>query len=112
MTEREVRIAQTEALFRDVNERIAESAERFSADDAEFICECSDPACTQRVGATLNEYERVREQGDHFLLVAGHEDTSVERVVDRPRTRLAIVQKVNDVVARTARRLDPRTQPA
>ena len=31
MAEREVRIAHTEALFRDVNERIAESAERVSA---------------------------------------------------------------------------------
>ena len=36
MAEGELRIAHTEALFRSVNERIAESAERFSADNAEF----------------------------------------------------------------------------
>jgi hypothetical protein len=34
MAEREVRIAHTKALFRDVNERIAESADRFDARDA------------------------------------------------------------------------------
>ena len=52
MAEREVRIAHTEALFRDVNERIAESADRFNARDAEFVCECADPACAERVPAT------------------------------------------------------------
>jgi hypothetical protein len=112
MSEREVRIAHTEALFRDVNERIAETVERFDAEEAVFVCECADQECAERVGATLEEYEEVRAHGDRFLLVPGHEDPSVERVVAQPRPRLAIVKKVNSVVARTVRRLDPRTQPA
>lgn len=112
MTERELSIAHTEALFRDVNERIAEAAERFDADEAEFFCECADQACNERIGVTLDEYEQVREHGDRFLLVPGHEDTSVEHVVGRPRPHLAIVKKVNEVVARTVRRLNPRAQPA
>ena len=112
MTDREVRIAHTEALFRDVNERIAESAERFNADEAEFICECHDQTCAERIEATLDEYEQVREHGDHFLLVPGHEDTSVEQVVERPRRQLAIVKKANGIVGRTVRRLNPRAQPA
>jgi hypothetical protein len=111
MSDREVRIAHTEALFRDVNERIAESAERFDADEAVFVCECADQACADRVGATLEEYEHIRAHGDRFLLVPGHEDPSVERVVARPRARMAVVKKVNAVVARTVRRLDPRAQP-
>src|SRR5262249_45899908 len=49
------RRATTEALFRDVNERIAESAERFDAGGSEFVCECSDPNCTHRVAASLAE---------------------------------------------------------
>ena len=81
MAEREMRIARTEALFRDVNERIAESAERFSAHDAEFVCECADPACAERVLATLEQYEEVRSVGTHFLLTPGHEIAEVERVV-------------------------------
>jgi hypothetical protein len=108
----ELRIARTEALFRDVNERIAESAERFDADEAEFLCECSDPECAERIPAALEEYESVRANGTHFLLVPGHEDTRVERVVERPHRRAAVVKKVNSLVARTVRRLDPRANHA
>lgn len=108
--ERELRVAHTEALFRDVNERIAESAERFDAADAEFVCECADPACAERVAATLDQYEEVRSEATHFLLVPGHEVDEMERVVKRPHKRLAIVEKFNAVVARTVRRLDPRAE--
>jgi hypothetical protein len=108
MDEREVRIAHTEALFRDVNERIAESAERFNARDAEFVCECADPTCTERVPATLDQYEEVRADGTHFLLAPDHELPELERVVKRPHKRSVVVEKFNAVVARTVRRLDPR----
>ena len=108
MAEREVRIAHTEALFRDVNERIAESAGRFNARDAEFVCECADPACAERVPATLDQYEDVRSDGTHFLLAPGHELPELERVVERPHGRFVVVEKFNAVVARTVRRLDPR----
>jgi hypothetical protein len=110
MAEREQRIAYTEALFRDVNERIAESADRFHAADAEFVCECADPACAERVPATLDEYEEVRSDATHFLLTPGHELPEVERVVDRPQRRSVVVEKFNSVVARTVRRLDPRAE--
>jgi len=110
MAEREVRIAHTEALFRDVNERIAESAGRFEARDAEFICECADPACAERVPATLDQYENVRSDGTHFLLSPGHELPEVERVVKRPDRRAVVVEKFNAIVARTVRRLDPRAE--
>ena len=109
MAEREVRIAHTEALFRDVNERIAESADRFNARDAEFVCECADPACAERVPATLDQYEEVRSDGTHFLVTPGHELPEVERVVKRPHKRFAVVEKFNSVVARSVRRLNPRT---
>jgi hypothetical protein len=108
MAEREVRVAHTEALFRDVNERIAESAERFSAYDAEFVCECADPACAERVPATLDQYEDVRSDGTHFLLAPGHELPEVERVVKRPQTRSVVVEKFNAVVVQAVRRLNPR----
>jgi hypothetical protein len=103
-----VRRARTEALFRDVNERIAESAERFDASSTQFICECADPSCTHRVEATLNEYEHVRSDGATFLLVAGHEHTDIERVVER-RSRFNVVEKVQETVRDTVRKLNPRT---
>jgi hypothetical protein len=106
-----VRKAQTESLFRDVNERIAESSERFDVEMAEFVCECADPNCTHRIQTSLEHYDEVRGEATHFLLVPGHEDPEIERVVER-HARHAVVEKFEKVVARTVRRLDPRTDAA
>jgi hypothetical protein len=105
------RRATTEALFRDVNERIAESAEKFDANSTEFVCECSDPSCTHRVSASLAEYEEVREDPATFLVVPGHEHGDIERVVS-DRGGFRIVEKVQAVVRRTVVRLDPRKRHA
>jgi hypothetical protein len=105
----EMRAARTESLFRGVNERIAESAERFGADDASFVCECDDPTCTDRIRATLDEYEEVRSDGAQFLIAQGHEDPAVEHVVDE-RPRFALVEKVRPLVRRTVLQLDPRAE--
>lgn len=102
------KIARTESLFREVNERIAEAAERFDADETEFVCECADPTCTHRVEATLQEYERVREDGATFLLVNGHEDERFEAIVRADGDR-AVVEKQHPLVAPLVRKLDPRT---
>lgn len=107
MAETEVRIARTESLFRNVNERIAESAQRIESEDAAFVCECHDADCTEKVQAPLGVYEDVRSDGTQFLLARGHEDERVERVVAE-RPRYEIVRKVHRVVAAHARRLDPR----
>jgi len=56
------KIARNESLFREVNERIAESAERFHASETHFACECGDPRCTNRIEAPLDHYHRVREE--------------------------------------------------
>jgi hypothetical protein len=104
----EIRSARMEALFRDVNERIAESAQRFSSDDAQFVCECDDPSCAERIHTTLEKYDDVREDPTKFLLVPGHENDAVEAVVER-RPRFNVVAKIkNRLVADTVRRLDPR----
>jgi hypothetical protein len=110
VTEHERR-ARTEALFRDVNERIAESAERFDAEHTEFVCECADPNCTHRVSASLAQYEMVRAEPTTFLLVPGHEEEDIERVVS-DRGRFRVVEKVQAAVRRTVVRLNPRSGPA
>ena len=104
------RRATNEALFRNVNERIAETAERFDASGTEFVCECSDPNCTHRVEASLAEYEQVRDESTTFLVVPGHEQGDIERVI-ADRGRFRIVEKVQDVVRATVIRLDPRNRP-
>ena len=101
--------ARTEALFRDVNERIAETAERFLSESTEFVCECDDASCTERIPTTLEAYDEVREDGTQFLVLPGHEDGRIERVVER-RSRYNVVAKVKKrLVADIVRRLNPRT---
>jgi hypothetical protein len=103
-----IKRARTELLFRDVNERIAESAQRFDADRTDFVCECSDPNCTHRLEATLDQYEDVRADGATFMTVPGHEDADIEQVVAR-RGRFQVVEKMQRVVRDTVERLNPRT---
>jgi transcription initiation factor TFIID subunit TAF12 len=109
--EENVQRARNEALFREVNERIAESAERFDAQSTEFVCECADPNCAHRVEATLDEYEDVRADATTFLLVPGHAHTDIERVLE-DRGRFHVVEKMHRAVRATVKRLDPRAEPA
>jgi len=111
MQEHEVRIAKTEALFRDVNERIAETSDRFDSEQAEFMCECADPACGERLEMPLDEYEAVRESSTTFLLNPEHVAPEVEKVVHH-RRGYAIVQKIDDAVVQIVRQLDPRSEAA
>jgi hypothetical protein len=104
------RRALNEALFRDVNERIAESTENFETDETAFVCECADSNCTERVPATLAEYESVRKKSTTFLLAPGHGEPDIEQVVS-DRGRFHVVEKMGEVVRRTVIRLDPRTRP-
>jgi hypothetical protein len=103
----QVRRARTEALFRDVNERIAESAQRFEADTTQFVCECADPNCTHRLAATLVEYEEVRADGATFMLAPGHAHDDIERVLE-DRGGFHVVEKMQKTVRATVRRLNPR----
>jgi len=109
--EEKVQRGRTEALFRDVNERIAESAERFDAESTEFVCECADVTCADRVEATLEEYEEVRADGTTFLLAPGHSHEDIERVVE-DRGRFHVVEKMHKTVRATVKRLNPRAEPA
>ncbi len=106
MRTEELRIAKTESSFRDVNERIVETAQRVGANEAELVCECADPDCGDRIAAPLEDYEETRANGAHFLISPGHEEPEHERVVEtRPGFR--IIAKLRGV-GEVARRLNPR----
>jgi hypothetical protein len=106
----EAKIARTESAFREVNEAIARTAERFDSDEADFVCECADPGCAHRVTADLGDYEEVRAEPTHFLLAPGHEEPEAERVVRRTG-EYNVVEKFG-AVGRIVRRLNPRANPA
>jgi hypothetical protein len=105
---REERLAQNEAFFRSVNERIRDLADRHGSDphEYEFLCECSDTACVERVTLSLDEYEAVRADATRFVLADGHSDTTIERVVETAPDHV-VVEKVG-VAGEVAEALDPR----
>jgi hypothetical protein len=110
---REERLGENEALFREVNERIAEVAEEFleiGARDTpvEFNCECGAPDCTEQISLTIVEYEALRAEPTRFAVVPGHEVSDIERVVDR-RPEYLVVEKSDDDAEEVARESDPRT---
>ena len=107
----QARMARTESAFRELNEAIAGTAERFEAEEADFVCECADPQCAHRVTAELEDYEEVRSEPTHFLLAPGHHKPQVEQIVERIG-EFEVVEKVKPLMARIVRRLNPRRPEA
>jgi hypothetical protein len=99
--------ARTESAFREVNEAIATTAARFDADETDFVCECADPACAQRLNADLDDYEDVRSEPTRFMLAPGHEELEIERVVEQTG-EYNVVEKFGPVLTPIVRQLDPR----
>ncbi|MBW3592111.1 MAG: hypothetical protein KY396_00270 [Actinobacteria bacterium] len=101
------RAAANEAVFREVNERIKQITLAQESPRASALCECSDASCTATIDITLDEYDDTRRHATRFVLVAGHEDPTIERVVDR-NDRYLVVEKTGGG-ADIARALDPRS---
>jgi hypothetical protein len=102
----ELRIAKTESAFRDVNERIAGSAQQIGLQEAALVCECADPECGHRIEAPLEDYEQVRADGARFLVAPQHEEVEHEQVVES-RAGYRVIEKLR-AVGSAARRLNPR----
>ena len=100
--------AENEAAFRDANERIraAERELEPPLDRVPYLCECDDPACREPIQLTAAEYERLREDGTTFAIVAGH--SSRGDVVEE-HERYLVVRK-EGAGGEVARALDPRRE--
>jgi len=105
---RDVSQAKNEELFRNVNERIETLSQTVAQDDPmmEYLCECDSAGCYERVRATRGEYESVRAEPTHFIVLAGHQDPKVERVIFS-NDRFLVVEK-QGAAARDAVETDPR----
>jgi hypothetical protein len=110
MDERERRIADNEALFRQVNERVKELNRAFSVvlDRGDYLCECGNVACVERVSLTPEEYERVRAEPTYFVIAPGHVRPDVEDVV-YAEEGYEVVRKREGEPAERARDTDPRS---
>jgi hypothetical protein len=102
------RYVRNEWLFREVNERISEVNEDFDVDgQIEFLCECGRQQCLETVRLSRRDYERIRAEGDRFAVRPGHEDESVERVLERHEDFL-VVMKIGDA-GEESEEHDPRS---
>lgn len=110
MDKRAKRVGENEVLFREINERLRELGEGFSlvTDTTEFVCECANTSCTERVRMTLAAYEEIRSDPKRFIVVKGHEEPEYEKVVGEDDLYL-IVQKLPGGPAGMAIRDDPRS---
>jgi hypothetical protein len=104
MSRREERIARNEVLFREVNERVKDLTP--SEGGIEFICECGDEECIDRVSLSADEYERVRSDPVEFFVKPGHEILDVEEVVETHDHYLLVRKHV--IERNIARQTDPR----
>jgi hypothetical protein len=85
---RDGRVARNHGLFRDVNERIYALTEEFGSHPADdglsvgFVCECGNVTCTSQVLVESDEYTRIRAHPAQFVVLAGHEQPDLERVIE------------------------------
>jgi hypothetical protein len=87
-----------ESLFRSLNERLEERAvdrDRGPEETFELVCECAREECTVRIPVVIAAYEAVRSDATRFIVVTGHADESVERVVGS-RDGYEIVEKLGE----------------
>ncbi len=107
---REARGARTQSLYRDVNERVKEINEAFSAYAplGDWICECADDACSERIMVTPEEYEAVRGNPRRFAVAPAehHVFRELERLVEK-HERFWVVEK-DGVAGELAAKVDPR----
>ena len=106
------KIARNNATFRNANDEINVAAQAHGLDDGRpvpFICECSDPRCTQIIRLTLAEYRRVRGNARWFAHALGHEEAipGAVELVDR-NDRYVLVQKVGEAGAVSGRLAESR----
>jgi hypothetical protein len=109
----EERIARNETLFREFNERVEDVADTFDlrAEGESLrigvVCECGNLDCLERLELTRAAYEEVRSDPRCFVVVPGHEDMNIARVVGREEGYL-VVEKI-DEAAEIAVEHDPRS---
>jgi hypothetical protein len=82
--ERDRRLAQNEALFREVNERIDDVAEAHAHGANalyDFVCECANADCTFQIRLPLSDYKKVRADDRQFVVLPLHYTPEIEELV-------------------------------
>jgi hypothetical protein len=97
------RAARNEEIFRGVNERIEAGAEQHRVESPlPYHCECGDSACLGKIELRPAEYERIVDERYRFVVLPGHEDESIERVIER-QASFVVVEKIGEARAQIDR---------
>jgi hypothetical protein len=90
------RAARNEEVFRGVNERIEEGAEQHNVSGSlPFHCECGANACFETIEIPPARYAAIVQERYHFVVVPGHEEPRIERVVATEGDFL-VVEKIGE----------------
>ena len=109
MDARDKRMAENEALFREVNERMEAVAHRLGPNvPYEFLCECANADCTFRLTLPTQVYESVRADARQFVVLPLHFTPEIEELVIENDTYW-VVRKTGEA-AEYVERLDPRSR--
>jgi hypothetical protein len=103
---RDKRLAQNEALFREVNERLQDHAEPGGVNH--YLCECANSDCTFRITLPTAEYEEVRSDSKQFMVLPQHYTPEIEELVADKGSHW-IVRKSGEE-GEYVEKLDPRSR--
>ena len=100
-------------MFREANER-AKGWEEHHGQGSDvvlgfelFFCECANTECLEKVSLGKADYERIRSDPRHFVIVPGHELPEVETVIEQ-NEGWTVIEKVPEVTD-IAEESDPRS---
>jgi hypothetical protein len=95
-TEREARAARNELVFRAVNEQIVKMTERFreQLSDIDVVCECADTVCVGTIRIDVGAFSQVERVPGKFFVLPGHEDETVEQVVERTEKYFVVLKPI------------------
>jgi hypothetical protein len=108
MSEREERVAQNEAMSREINEGIEQGHQGAApTDHVRMVCECGLENCDRLIAISIAEYEQVRTDPRQFAVVRDHVMKDIEGVVSET-DRFVVVRKKEGIPAEVAVEEDPR----
>ena len=106
LRDRAARAAKNQVLFRGANERVKELNEAFSlvVPLGEWMCECANTDCIERIEMSVTAYEAVRRHEARFFVTPSdrHFWPDVERVIEH-NDRYWVVERTDEAGVAEAR---------
>src|SRR5690242_14863401 len=98
MDERTRRLGENEILYREVNERVRDLSDEFGldAETVDFVCECAQLECSERIPMTVAEYRHIRSDAAQFAVRPGHEVPDIEYVLEEHDAYYVIRKREGD----------------